>query len=813
MKVRKTQKSVIRTVPMHVKPITAAVATAIGSFSGISLADTTSSASNAREEIVVTATRRDASVQDVPYNLSAISGQTIENLQLMDISDLARWTPGLVQVDQGPRDANRLIMRGLNASGMEAPEKLANGTGGRVSIYFDETPIYIDLKLIDIDRVEVLRGPQGTLYGTRSMGGSIRYMPKRPDTEEFSVDVHGRGYGMSESDDAGYDTDVVINVPLVQDTLALRAVLGYMKRPGFIDYNYLVNEAGVSCAEPGLVAPGECTADDLHSKSDVNDEQTASARVGLLWNISDNWEALLNLQYQNQEIGGRQMNTQESMAPIGAPPAFETGPYVSGMRFEEPKERENKIANVTVKYSGDPFDFVSSSSYTDYEDKGQRDQTDLLLGLSWDNYWYYEEFPAFAAYTDDRRSDRIFTQEFRLVSDKDTSNWDWIAGLYLSDGEYEYSSVEYAPGLAGFFGDPSLGNVEANILVEQSITELALFGELGYQMTDKLHVLAGARAFTIDDKIDSCDQFPIAPPPFDEQSCDSGDGDGDHVLFKLSGSYEFTDDLLSYMLFSQGANLGFANIGRDLEPEAKYVDPEFVDNYELGLRSTFLDGALVVNGALFYMDWEDLHVDATSAAGFNIQRNAGGAKTQGLELESSWSIGEHWLAGLGYSYTKGELTEGCTLAESNDPAKNCPLIGEESSAGDRLPGAPEHQGSLLLGYRTAFSNGWSLRADYRLVSQSDVLTQLGTGDDCCRASGEVLPGFSTHHAIIGLSGERWDVSLYADNLTNKYAETGVRDTTDNIRSVGSYDVAIRRYSKFMITPRTVGLDLRYRFGD
>lgn len=806
----------INILPLRIRPVAAAVATALGSFSGISIAADPAPDSARPEEIIVTATRRDTTVQEVPYNLSAISGPTLEQLQINDLSDIARFTPGLVQVDQGARDGSRLIMRGLNASGTEAPEKLANTTGGYVSTYFGETPVYIDLKLIDIDRVEVLRGPQGTLYGTQSMGGTLRYLPNKPVTDELTFDTHGRSYAMAESNDTGYDGDVVANVPLIEDKLALRAMYGYMYRPGFIDYDYLVNEPGVSCAQPGLDVPGECVADDLSSKADVNDEKTHSARIGLLWNITDSWEGLLNWHYQDQDIGGRQMNTQQSMAPIDAPPDFVTGKYVSGMRFEEPITRENNIYNLTLTHSGDPFDFVSATSYTDYQDDGQRDQTDLLLGLSFDNYWYYEEFPAFAAFTNDRRDNKIFTQEFRLVSDNEDSRWDWIAGAFYSDADTRYRSTEFAPNLAEFLSDffdnpdQNITDVEADIRVTQDTEEFALFGELGYQLTDKLHGLVGARTFWLDDKSTSCQIFPL----FDNvEVCDSSDGDNDKTLFKTSLAYQFTDDLLGYGLFSQGATQGGLNIGSFVQPEDRVVKPESVDNYEIGLRSTFLDGALIANGSLFYMDWTDLQLDSVDEAGFTIQRNGSSAETKGLELEASYLISSNWITRASYAYTTGELTEGCTEADLSDPSKTCALGNEPTSSGDQLPGFPEHQGSLLVGYRTTFQNGWDLAVNTELLTQSEVYTQLGEGDDCCRASGESLAGFTTYNAQIIFSKDQWSASLFADNLTNKYAETAARDTTANIRSVGSYDVAIRRYSKFMITPRTIGLDLRYRFGE
>jgi iron complex outermembrane receptor protein len=805
MKVMKTSKPLVRAVSVRVTPVAAAVATALGSFCGISLAaddtatEQNTSALTGTDEIVVTATRRDTSVQEVPYNLSALSGAEIEALRLNDLSDIARVTPGLIQVDQGNRDANRLIMRGINASGMEAPERLANSTGGKVSTYFGETPVYIDLQTIDLDRVEVLRGPQGTLYGARSMGGSLRYIPKEPDLDSFSIDMHAQSYGMDESDDIGYNGDITVNMPLIEDTLALRAVLGYMKTPGFIDQNYLVPNPGFSCPDPNQ-NPAGCDQDGYDSKDDVNDEKTKSARLSLLWNVNESWDALFNFQYQDQDTGGRQMNSRES---------FGTGKYENAMRFTEEKDRQNRIYNATFTHTGEHFDFVSSSSYTDYSDDGQRDQTDILLDLSDQGGWGYEEFPAFVAYTDDERDDTIFTQEFRLVSNDDENQWDWVAGAYYSDADLDFQSTEFTPELDAYFGAPGFSDIEYHSDVDQNSKETALFGELGYQLTDKLHILGGMRWFKLDDDIELCEELPL----LGVSECNDADGDDDDVLFKLNASYQFQPDLLGYAMFSQGYSEGGINVGQSITDSERLVDPESVDNYELGLRSQFLDGDLTINGAVFYMDWHDLQlITAAQAGGFTITSNGGGAETKGIELDATWLLGEHWVTQVGYAYTKAELTEGCSGADLADPDKSCALVSEVTADGDRLPGTPKNQGSFLLGYHTAFQNGWDFSADYRFVSQSDVLTQLGNGDDCCRASGEKLAGFTTHYARISLSYEHWEIGLFADNFTNKYAETGVRDTPDSIRNVGTPDFAIRRYSSFMITPRTIGLDLRYRYG-
>jgi iron complex outermembrane receptor protein len=787
------RKPLIKVIPMRVSPLAAAIATTLGTFSGISLAaDSDVQAKPGTEEITVSATRRDTGVQDVPYNLSAISGSDIEGMNITDLSGLARWTPGLIQVDQGGRDGNLLIMRGVNADGTDDPQKLGNSNGFKVSTYYGETPVYIDLKPIDLQRVEVLRGPQGTLYGARAMGGTLRYIPNAPVINESSVDLHGQSYFMDESDDVGYNGDIVINTPLIEDTLALRAVLGYMKKPGFIDQDYLVRDASISCPDPNQIISGapDCKENDLKKKKDLNDEETTSLRLSLLWNMTENWEGLFNFQYQDQDTGGRQMNSRD----VGKSMNLDVGEYENLMRFEEDRDRKNRIYNATFTHTGDYFDFISSTSYTDYSDDGQRDQTDFLLP-------YYPDFPGFVAYTDDEIDEDIFTQEFRLVSNDIDSRWDWIAGGYYSDWDSDATNIEYV------YLTPGVKELEYKATTDRTTTEYALFGELGYQLTDKLHVLGGMRWFDIDDDIHQCTDFPL----WTGLSCDEGDGDDSDMLFKLNASYQFQPDLLGYAQFSQGYSEGGANPGRNLADNEKFVDPETVNNYELGLRSQFLDGNITINGAIFYMDWKDLQVGGVAGSGESITTNGGDAETKGLELEATWLIGANWITQIGYAYTDAELSDSCDVNIED----NCPISFESTENGDRLPGTPEHQGNFLLGYRTSLENGWNLSADYRLVTQSDVFTQIGDGDDCdpCRAGGEELGGFTTHHASLSVNNGPWTVSLFADNFTNKYAETGVRDTADTVGlKFGAPEFEYRRYGKFMITPRTIGLDLRYRFG-
>jgi len=855
MKVRKTNgvsTPILKFTPVKITPIAAAVATALGSISGVSIAQEVASATGSAEQITVTASRREANLQELPYSVSALSEADLQALQITDLDGIARYTPGLTQTGLGARSGGRLIIRGINNSNITAGEFLNNTGGSRVATYYGETPVYIDLKLIDTTRVEVLRGPQGTLYGASSLSGAVRYIPNAPDLENFSIEAHARGYDTDESSDLSYDMDAVINMPLIEDTLALRAMLGYADEAGWIDYKYTVPNPGVSCPEPGYnpgvdADNGGCDTDGFKNSKDANDLETTSAGLSLLWQISDVLDAQLSWRYQDQKSGGRNANSRNALGLIEQNRGIDldAGKYISGLRVTEPNDRENNIYNLEVNWNLGFANFLSSTSYTTYDEDGRRDQTDLLLQLEPDDYYYYEEFPAFAAFTNDGRDDDFFTQEFRLVSNDDDSRLDWMVGAFYQDSDLEGTSQEISPNYWEFAQAinpdfPTGVDTNYDSRFTQDIKEKALYGELGFDFTDDFTARIGARWFDFDDDVKSCAAFPLlgaAFPDFyaadlsDPAACTDASipssADSDDVIWKLGADYTFTDDLLGYALYSEGYSSGVANPRRVCDDDNDtgcvsendlYADPEETKNYELGLKSQWLDGRLTVNGAVFYIDWENTQVQGrTETAGFLIVRDGGEAKSYGLELEAVAQLTDNWVLDAGYTYVKAELSDGCTAAEASAGIENCAIPDAETKSGDRLPGSPENQGYARLMYNTMLSNGLGFNFEYGLTAQSDVFTKIGDGDDCCRDNGEELGGYALHFLSAGLSGDtrsgdRWDASLFVENLFNKYAVTGVRDDRTQLVTLGDApDFTARRYFQNTIKPRTIGVDLRYRF--
>ncbi len=254
-------------------------------------------------EIIVTATRRAEDIQDIPINIAALSGEQLQQQGITDLANLGRSVPGLYVIDQGKRTSNQIVVRGLNVSNVGAQDSAGNDGGSIVSTYVGEIPLYIDLLPVDMERVEVLLGPQGTLYGAGTMGGAIRYIPNRPKLDETTLSLRAEGYSLSESDDLGMKGGFTVNLPF-GDIFAFRASLDYADEPGFIDNPFLVNQAGLSDPEPDFTNAAAVAAN-LHRKDDINFTKTLSGRAAFLGQPMPGLDINFTYYFQNMEAGGR----------------------------------------------------------------------------------------------------------------------------------------------------------------------------------------------------------------------------------------------------------------------------------------------------------------------------------------------------------------------------------------------------------------------------------------------------------------------------------------------------------------------------
>lgn len=784
------------TSKFRVSALSAAVASTL--MSGYSFAQ-----GGALEEVVVTATRRAESIQDIPINITALGGDLIQRERISDLSDIARRVPGMTVVDQGPRSGNALTVRGLSVDSFAASEALGNSGGDTVATYVGEIPVYVDLKLNDMDRIEVLIGPQGTLYGAGTLGGAVRYIPNKPQTDSMSFELRGDVYDLNESDDLGYEGGGTLNLPIIDDRLALRASVDYLDDPGFIDYNYLVREAGVSNPQPDFNDPDDVRAN-LKKQADANTEETWSGRLALRY-TGERLDSTLTYYYQKAEIGARQINHKDS---------FNTGDYESAHRFVEPNERKNELLALELVYDLGFAELTSATGYSEYNENGNRDQTDLLLGFEYG----YELFPSFSAFTREDQDEERFNQEIRLVSTSD-GDFNWIVGGFYNDFKLDQLFQEYAPGYDQFLVDEGVGvqlrpdSLEYYETLSVTVEETAVFGELGYRITDAWQVTVGARWFKYEDDATNGFALPLAdtvfggaPPDSINVTKNSTDGDDDDIILKFNTSYDFSDDIMGYATVSEGYRLGGSNpvpACTDLVageqnvcalPDEITYKSDTTTNYELGIRSQFGDN-IIFNASVFYVDWDDIQVgDVTEFGGIGIVGNGNAAESSGVELAGQWYISSELSVMGSYAYTNAELSE------------DAPGLvgGVDAFDGDQLPGTPEHQGFLAVNYSMPLSGGSQLEFDWSMTAQSDVISKVGE-----RNFGESLDGFSLHNASVTWLKDGWTLALYADNLFDEYAETGLRADTSFIRAVDQFQ--LRRYYHNVIRPRQVGMRFVYNF--
>lgn len=765
------------------------------------------------EVIEVTATRRSGSIQAAPLNITALDADVMKDQNISELADVARWVPGLTITDQGGRSGSPIIVRGLNTNS-SGP----SSDGGTVATYINEIPVSVDMRLVDVERVEVLIGPQGTLYGAGTLGGAIRYMLKEPELDFISGEVFGDVFQTQESDSVGGEAGFIFNLPLIEDKLAVRTSLNIYEDPGFIDYAYTVREPGVSITDPDWTNL-DAVNSNLKNVKDANGETTTTGRISLRYKASESFEGTLNYFYQKQDTEGRSIVHHNSLNENNGL-NDRIGKYESAYRFEEPREKEDQLLSLELKADLGFAELVSATGISHFEADGQRDQTDLLIRLDYG----YEEFPSFSAFTRELDEVDTFTQELRLVSQSD-SDLSWIVGGFYNKTDTDASSREFTPGFDQFavdnFGGAQLrpDSLEYLEITGSKVTESALFGEVGYQVTDKLDITIGARFYEYDVKSKAAFDFPLANTLYegaapDEISVNFEENEaGDNGnLFKFNAKYQFTDSVMAYATISEGFRIGGSNglvpcptpLPEDQQtgcgtPDEMLYDADTTTNYELGFKSTWMRSQLHFNAALFNVDWDNAQIaGATTVGQLPYLSNAGSANAKGIEIATRAILSDSFTAYATYAYTKAELTSDAPYlfnADGTDGAKD----------GDRLPGSPEHQFSMGINYQTDVLNDKTLDINYGLTAQSDVISKVGLRDN-----GEALPGYSLSNISAKLTADAWSTTLYVDNLFNKYAVTSVRRSDADITTANGADIQ-RNYGYFINRPLTVGIKFNYKF--
>lgn len=787
------------------------------------MAQTAAAAAEAEGDmIVVTGTRRSTTLMETPINISAIGAAELASERLDDVRDLGAFTPGITVTDTGPRGAATIVMRGLSAD-----DSGASGANydNAIGTYLGEIPLYLDFKFIDIERVETLLGPQGTLYGLGTLAGAIRYIPNRPDPTRFSGEVHGRAYDVAHSKGVGYVGDATLNIPIIKDVLAFRTATGYYYDPGFIDYPFLVAQPGVSIAQPGGVDNplGTQAQQDANfaGRKDLNFEKTFTTRNQLGISVPD-FNAYLTYAYQKTRTAGRQATTA---GVVGE------GKYEAAGRYAEPSTRRSQLISLEMEAQlGDVAQAVWASAFTKTKNNTVGDVTDLLLDLDYD----YELFPAFAGYTTGINTRKQFNQEIRLVSIHG-GPFSWVVGGFYNSMKFRSDSVERLPGFAEFAASPTGSAIYGGFydglvrpdgaeyvsFTRSKTEEQAVFGELSFKPIPQWQITAGGRYFRYDTSITGGSDTPMTrsgrrrmPYPsltIDPSRVRSGQAGDDGFVWKFNTSFNFTPDLMAYATYSKGYRIGGVNrvvpciqplpVGQNLcaLPNELTFGPDKVKNLELGMRAQLFDRRLSTSISVFQIKWDGIQLASQTVNGaIGITANGGKAKSQGVDFTFNARITDQFTVRGNYSYLDAKLTE-------DVPGLLSTATGSaDLFSGDRLPGSAKNSGAASAVYTMPMGDN-DLRLSWTATYTGGILTRPGA-----RGGGERLPSYVMHRASATYSTDVWEISLFANNIFDKYALTGVSNDLTRYGQVND-GIIYRGYAQSVAQPRTMGVEGRVKF--
>lgn len=723
------------------------------------------------EEVVVTATRRAESIQDVPLSVSAVTAADIRKLGASHYADLLNSVPGVYFQDAGP-GVSQVRIRGISASEGAVPSTTATYFGESITSVLTNGGGKPNLRLVDIERLEVLRGPQGTLFGASALAGVVRTIPNAPDTEAFSASAGTRGFATAHSSDASYHVEGMLNVPLVQDRLALRLVgykddiAGYLDNvsPAVPSTDY---GSALELPDGTLVTP----ATPAFTRKDVNSESTWGGRVALGWEATDRLRFDLSYTAQDVELEGQPIATPsvgeyEQQRPLDQ---FAQGGY--GERLD--------IGSAVVNYDWDTASLVAATTWMRMKRFSDQD-LGFLAGQAFgvELPWSFNE----------QSIGRLFTQEVRLQSSGE-SQWGWLVGAFYlrqtADAGQLVSDYSCPTCLSEVLaGEDFAFRLPLGRLSEEK--QKSVFGEVSYRFTPQWTLGVGAR-YLEDDLI-------AESPPQEGLLAGGGipaqpavSGSRSEVNPSAYVRFEPTTDLTWYLQAARGFRSGTVN---QILPDAcqeeaastglsQLSDPDTLWNYEAGFKGRFAEGRYTVHVAAFHQEWEGVQLVQSLTCGFSGVVNGGDVKGYGAELEIVAQPSDAWRFNLSAAYNRNRF-------ENVAP-------GTSFQDKERVPDAPENNASLGAQYNFNVSELWRGFARADLVHVGNVIAAVGVADRVRQDAFELL------NLRVGFERDAWAAELYGRNVTD---ERGVLTTNSNT-ALGINQTLTR--------PREVGIELRYTF--
>ena len=738
------------------------------------------------EEIVVTATKKTENLQDIAGNIQAITESDLKKAQVVNMEDYAKLIPAMSYVNYTP-GTGKIYFRGIaDDNGTFISEESS-------ALYIDEQPVTqagmaVDVRMVDIARIEALAGPQGSLYGSSAQSGAIRIITNKPDTSEFaaSVDMTLRASATSPRNEDSWDISGMVNVP-ISDNFAIRAVGFTAEDGGYVD----VIE-GVS-ARFGLNKNTDFNPSVV--REDVNTFKTSGGRIFGKWDTDDGY-VMAGLSAQNNHSDGYNYFDQSK------------GDLQRVSFYDEPRDDDWTQLSLTVEHDLGFAKLVSATSYFDRDVFYQQDRTTYSMYFGTFCYYYngyastsrycFQPVGTSYAYNDvpgwqtlvQWNSSR--TQEFRLSNQSD--DLDWVLGLFYQEREegwdFETMTVDYRNSLGYANQMASVATYLPDRLPvaptdvwwasydRTNWETMAVFGEVNYRFNEKVELTVGGRFFDREADKKYWVENPKGALTADgvlPRNKRDNESNSDFVP-KVSIKYNINDDMMVYALYSEGYRPGGVNRGRSSAPiyPDKY-DADFLLNTEIGFKSTLADGNVRLNVTYFTMDWENYQIELVDPSNLpcntagaypapacgqpwqKVVANLGDATSSGLQLEVLAAINDSteigWNSQWGDSKTNTELADG------------------SAPAGSRLPQVPEFKANL-----------W--------IDKSFNFSALGATEGFARASlsytgdtvSAVQPDYSYNQASftiadvkVGIMGDDWELDIFVNNLTDERAEIAVND--------------------------------------
>lgn len=701
-------------------------------------------------EIVVTAQKFSQPLARVPESITAFTPQALHDFHIKSFTDYATKTPNLsFTYGSGPTgfaDSRTIAIRGITGQNLF-------GTSGATGFYIDDTPMpgSIDPRIVDIDNIQVLEGPQGTLYGESSLGGNVKLVTNKPNLDTIEGHTAVDAGATSGGGSPDYGASAVINLPLIKDVLATRLVGFYNHDAGYLTRTYPSDPASPGVTDPFLTVP----------RNSVNDQGAITAYGGsasTLWRVNDRFDVNLMLMAQEEKYHG----FPATFAPL---PEF-TPVYTLDRAFDiQPTAFDRwQMASLSLKYRGTGWNITSATSYfhrqtTDIEDSTYGTQQ-IFTG-----YYGVADLPAQPFYWQGDHFTNQFSNETRFSFDP-VHGWSGTVGLFVSNTRALFDiPPTYAQGLVAATQDNKVVGPWPNDLIWTQNNpgkekDYALFGQVYWNFLKRYTLTLGARQYWLTQDSDGTANgfMNFGATPSDPQS------NSQHGLDpKVALSYQATQSTLLYVSAAKGFRAGNAQAYAPFcaEPNLPvdaitHLQSDTLWTYEAGAKVQMTHPGLLITADGFHIDWSNIQQQVALPCGSYFDINGDKAKIDGGEIQALGYLVPHLQVRFGIGYEKTDLTNPGALG----------LVGLQ--AGSRLMGVPAWTGSVGAVYRRPITDELSafISSDYSYTGNSESELNGGAGLMATR------PGFSLLDARFGVDWGESELSVNGSNLTNAKPNLG-----------------------------------------